>query len=78
MSFRDQMQAEVDKLTAKHEENRQAYRKALADRDAKSAEVRKLNDKASASANELGAAKKALEELERNTPAIEASGEVGG
>lgn len=78
MSFREQMQAEVDRLTAAHEENRKAYRKALADRDAATKTLRELNDKASASANELGAAKKALEELDRNAPAVEASGEVGG
>lgn len=78
MSLRDQMQEAVEKLTAAHEKNRAAYRQALADRDKANATVRELCDKASATANELGAARKALEELDRNAPKVEASGEVGG
>jgi hypothetical protein len=78
MALRDQMEAAVAELSAAHETNRAAYRAALEKAGAACAEVRDLCDKASASANELGAAKKALEELDRNSPAVEASGAVGG
>lgn len=78
MSLRDQLEAAVNKLSAAHETNRKAYRAAMADKAEAEKKLRAACDKASASANELGAAKKALEELDRNTPAVEASGEVGG
>lgn len=76
MSLKETMQAEVTKLTASHETNRINYRKALAEATAAQKKVRELCDVASVSANELGAAKKALEELERNTPVIVAEGEL--
>lgn len=77
MSFKDSLEAEVKKLTEAHEKNRQAYRAALSEKESTNAKVRELCDTASASANELGAARKALEELDRNSPVVEASGEVG-
>lgn len=78
MSLRDKMLAEVESLAASHETNRQAYRAAMADKAKADETLRAACDKASTSANELGAAKKALEELDRNAPAVEAEGEVGG
>lgn len=77
MSLRDQMVAAVEELSASHEVNRQAYRAALAAKGGAEQSLRAACDKASVSANELGAAKKALEELDRTTPAVEAEGNVG-
>ena len=71
------MEAAVEELSAAHEKNRKAYRAALDGRKEADALVRKTCDVAHVSANELGAAKKALEELNRNAPAVEASGDVG-
>lgn len=78
MSLRETMEAAVNELSASHEVNRQAYRAAMAEKADAEKKLRAACDKASASANELGAARKALEELDRNAPAVEASGEVGG
>lgn len=78
MSLRDQMEKAVNDLSASHEVNRQAYRAALAGKAKADETLRAACDKASASANELGAAKKALEELDRNAPAVEVEGEVVG
>ena len=77
MSLKDQMEASVKDLGAAHETNRKAYRAALAGKQEAEKAVRAACDKASASANELGAARKALEELNRNAPAVEAEGQVG-
>lgn len=66
--LREQMEQAVASLEAAHEQNRVAYKNALSARDELNKEIRFLCDKGSVSANELGAAKKALEELNRNTP----------
>lgn len=77
MSFREKLEAEVAELAVSHETNRAKYRELLAQRDEINAAVRAACDLASASANELGAARKALEELDRNAPKpIEASGAI--
>lgn len=78
MSLRDTMDKAVADLAAAHETNRTTYRDLRAKREELDAQVLKAKDAASVSANELGAAKKALDELNRNTPAIEGSGSVGG
>lgn len=78
MSLKDQMEAAVKELTAAHETNRLAYRAALKASTEADAAVRAACDAASVTANELGAARKALEELNRNSPVVEASGAVGG
>lgn len=65
MSLRETLQAEVDRLSAAHEKNRVAYRKAAEEERAIAKQKRALNDVASASANELAAAKKALAELDK-------------
>lgn len=76
MSLRETLEAAVADLKGKHEVNRVNYRKALADAANAQKSVRELCDVAFVSANELGAAVKALEELNRNAPAVVAEGEL--
>jgi len=76
MSLRETLEAAVAQLEEAHEKNRVEYRKALAVRDEANELVRRANDVASVTANELGAAKKALQELNQNAPEITGSGEV--
>lgn len=79
MSLREQMQASVEELEEVHEKNRLAYRAALNAVNEAQEIKRQACDVASVSANELGAARKALEELDRNQPnltVVEGEGEV--
>ena len=65
MSVQETLEAEATRLTAVHEKNSAAYRASLKARDEANLRVREACTAASASANELGAVKKALEELNR-------------
>lgn len=76
MSLQEQMEAAVTQLEAAHEVNRAAYRKALDAQKAAGAAVRETCGKAHVSANELGAAKNALAELQRTGPEIKAVGDM--
>lgn len=78
MDLRETLEAAIEELGAAHEKNRVAYRAALEARKEADERVRETCDVASVSANDLGAAKKALDELNRTAPVVEASGEVGG
>ena len=77
MSLREQLEASVTQLEEAHEKCRLAYRSAISARNEAEKAVRSACSAASDSANELGAVKKALEEFNRNTPVVEAEGEVG-
>ena len=76
MSLQETMQAEVERLAAAHEENRAKYREARTHVREAQEVAGTFKAIASVTANELGAARKALEELNRTSPAHEASGDV--
>lgn len=76
MGMKEALEKNLADLEAAHEKNRAEYRAALKASAEADARVRQACETASISANELGAAKKAMEELNRNSPAVEASGNM--
>lgn len=76
MGLRETLQAHYDELDAQHEENRTKYRQALANRKEADDLVRATCETASQSANDRGAALKALQELDRNTPEVSGEGSI--